>query len=203
MRYWLFFIFLLPCICGNAQTPAFFYKTKQLFLNAPLQKGFSDWMKYFADNKDRFEMETITNPFEYLYTVSAEDADTQFIPYTGKFISQIKKFEYYLEIDSTVIIPVESFLIGLEMKTAINKKEINQLFQKQKGQLSEYFDKVIQTKNQAGAIHSILFYINAQDNYPALTIDYGKTQKATYYLSYLYSKLSRYDAFPKNLRIRY
>jgi hypothetical protein len=203
MKYWLFFIFLLPCICSNAQTPAFFVKTKQLFLNAPLDKGFSDWVDYFNTNNNQYQSATNPSLFEYLYTVSAEYIDTQFIPYNGKFRSQIKKYDYYLEIDSTVIIPVESFLIGVEMKTAINKKEINQFFQKQKEDLSEYFEKVLYTKNQAGAIRSVLFYINAQDNYPALTINYGKTKEATYYLSYLYSKLSRYDAFPKNLRISY
>ncbi len=62
MKYWLFFIFLLLCICSNAQTPAFFNKTKLLFVNAPLEKTFSDWVKYFADNKGRFELETNTNP---------------------------------------------------------------------------------------------------------------------------------------------
>jgi hypothetical protein len=203
MKYFFSSLLLLISIYANAQTPAFFNKTKLLFVNAPLEKKFSDWVKYFADNKGRFELETNTNPFEYLYSVAAKDIDTQYIPFNGKFVSQIKKYDDYLEIDSTVIIPVESFLIGVEMKTAINKKEINQFFQKQKEDLSEYFEKVLYTKNQAGAIRSVLFYINTQDNYPALTLNYGKTKEAAYYLSYLYSKLSRYDAFPKNLRISY
>lgn len=203
MRYWFIFLLLLPCIYSKAQTPAFFNKTKQLFLKAPLAKGFSDWVNYFNANNNQYQLETNPNAFEYLYTISREEIDTSFIPYNGKFLSQIKKYEYYFETDTTIIIPVESFLMGVEMKTAVNKKEINQLFQKQKEQLSEYFEKVIHTQNQAGAIRSILFYIKTQDNYPALTINYGKTKQSTYYLSYLYSKLSRYDVFPKNLRIKH
>lgn len=203
MRYLFLFLLLVISIYSNAQTPAFFNKTKQLFVNAPLEKAFSDWVNYFAVNKDRYKPETNPNAFEYLYTISREEIDTSFIPYNGKFLSQIKKYDYYFETDTTIIIPVENFLIGVEMKTAINKKEINQLFQKQKEQLSEYFEKVIHTQNQAGAIRSILFYVKAQDNYPALTIDYGKTKESTYYLSYLYSKLSKYDVFPKNLRIKH
>ncbi|TAH00736.1 MAG: hypothetical protein EAZ16_12935 [Sphingobacteriales bacterium] len=132
MKYFFSSLLLLISIYANAQTPAFFNKTKLLFVNAPLEKTFSDWVKYFADNKGRFELETNTNPFEYLYSVAAKDIDTQYIPFNGKLVCQIKKYDYHFESDTTIVIPVESFLIGTKMRVAINKKEINQFKQKQK-----------------------------------------------------------------------